>query len=252
MLWAYGITTIPERRNDLFPRTMRSLKSAGFSSPRIFIDGAYHEHENEYRTAFCCNVTMRYPRVLVSAHWLLSMWELYLREPKADRYVLFQDDIICYRNLREYLEVIPYPSPASPIPFPNGYCNLFTSPCNESGIKPSSIHPINWYPSRTLRNKTGQGGKGAQALMFDNASLQALLSSPHMVRRFQNPTKSWKNIDGGIVQAMNDLGYREYIHFPSLVQHTGEESSTIAEGKRLVSSTFRGEIFNALSLLKTN
>ena len=35
--WVYGVTTVPERRADLLPRTLVSLDRAGFPSPRIFV-----------------------------------------------------------------------------------------------------------------------------------------------------------------------------------------------------------------------
>ncbi len=37
--WMYGVTTTPTREEDLFPRTLASLKNAGFDNPWLFIDG---------------------------------------------------------------------------------------------------------------------------------------------------------------------------------------------------------------------
>ena len=39
MKWAYGITTVPSRRENLFERTLQSLAVAGFDNPRLFVDG---------------------------------------------------------------------------------------------------------------------------------------------------------------------------------------------------------------------
>jgi hypothetical protein len=57
-----------------------------------------------------------------------------------------------------------------------------------------------------------------------------------------------KFIDGGIVAAMNRVGWSEYVHVPSIVQHIGHVSS-IGHNRHPDSGTFKGEDFNLLSLL---
>src|SRR3954465_7467772 len=89
--WAYGITTVPERRYDLLPRTIHSLARGGFDLPRLFIDG----HEKSYHEWDTLPQTIRYPAIRTMGNWLLGLWELYIREPAADRYAIFQDDCVC-------------------------------------------------------------------------------------------------------------------------------------------------------------
>lgn len=202
MRWACGVTTVPQRRKDLLPRTLESLDKAGFSKPRLFIDG--EETGNDWRH-FDCPITCRFPKVRAYPNWMLSMAELYSREPKADRYVIFQDDILAVPNLREYLEYCQFPE--------CGYWNLCTYPQNlllasEPG----------WFLSN-------QRGRGAQGLVFDLDGIIELLTAQYMVLRIQDERKGWRNIDGGVVSCLRALGYKEWCHNPSLIGHTGEVSA---------------------------
>lgn len=224
MKWSYGVTTVPSRFKDLLPRTLRSLAASGFASPRLFVDGS----ARDYSAFSNYSITVRDPIVRTFGNWVLAAWELYLREPQADRYAIFQDDFVTYRNLRQYLETIDYPK--------NGYCNLYTFPENTRQDRKG------WY----LPNGRGLG---AVALVFSNESLRVLLRQEHMVDRPLNAQRGHRAIDGGIVSAMRKAGWREYVHNPSLVQHTGDFSS-MDNGHQPKADTFRGEEFDALELLE--
>lgn len=120
--WSYGVTTVPSRRDNVFPRTLASLKAAGFPNPHLFVDG--DTNSESWVNEFGLNVTARWPRVKTAANWCLSLAELYTRDAYADRYAVFQDDFVTYKNLRAYLESVPYPQ--------KGYLNLYSFPKNES------------------------------------------------------------------------------------------------------------------------
>lgn len=225
--WAYGITTVPERIDTVFPKTLESLRLAGFDQPRLFVDG---ENDCGRYAKFDLDVTLRYPRVKTAANWVLSMVELYLREPNADRYAIFQDDFITYRNLRQYLDALGYPDEKA-------YCNLYTFPQNQQ-LAPAGHK--GWFESN-------QRGKGAVALVFSNAALLALLHQTHLIERPKS-VRGDRAIDGGIVSAMTKAGYREYCHSPSLVQHTGLVSS-MGNPKHPLAPAFEGEGFDAMRLL---
>lgn len=230
--WIYGVTTVPSRRETHLLRTLSSLKLAGFDKPRLFVDGC--ENSRSWIEEFDLAVTCRSPALRVHGNWVLALYELYIREPNADRYAIFQDDIIAIANLRTYLEKVPYPE--------KGYLNLYTFSSNDS-IAPSRDY-VGFYPSNQL-------GKGALALVFDRPAVMNLLSSWHLVERVQDPARGHKSIDGGVVTALSQLGFKEYVHIPSLVQHTGEGESTIGnlhQGNRLAPS-FPGEKTNAMSFL---
>lgn len=209
MNWSYGLTTVPSRLDNLTRRTLKSLEAAGFPDPWIFLDGAgsYPIHlvseYGRYKTTF------RNPPVRTFGNWILSLWEIYLRNPQADRFAIFQDDIVACRNLRSYLEKCEWT--------PKTYQNLYTVPGN--------AHPrrgqIGWHPAVLP-------GKGALALVFDRDALWQVLrgvdisTRPLVVGREVNAfPRSWKGVDAAVVDSLTKVGYREMIHWPSLVQHTG-------------------------------
>lgn len=230
MIWSYGVTTVPQRAGDLLPRTLASLAAAGFGEPHLFVDGA--TGIEGYPAA-----TVRWPPVLTAGNWTLALWELYIRESAADRYAVFQDDFVTYRNLRAYLEWCRYPE--------KGYWNLYTFSVNERIV---IGRPVGWHVAGAS-DDGWQYGRGAVALVFNRDAVVALLKSEHLANRFQDLARGWRNIDGGIVTAMNKADYQEYVHNPSLVQHLGTESA-MGNYRQLQAASFRGEDFDAMDLLK--
>ena len=231
--WAYGVTTVPERKDVLLPQTLHSLCDAGFGDPHLFVDGC--NDPSEY-TEFGCMVSCRpKPAMSIVGNWVLGMWELYVRNPLAHRYAMFQDDIQAVGNLREYLEACPYPEP--------GYLNLMTHETNK----------------KHTRNKPGwclalQKGLGATGLVFDRDTLCAILRSDVLVWKPQAAKNviAKKKIDGGIAEATNRLGYKEYVHNPSLLQHWGINSSVGNHGSRYLPpiESFPGQETDAMDFLQ--
>lgn len=241
MRWAYGVTTVPERKRDLLPRTLRSLREGGFANPRLFVDNCTQHQGDEYAQQFGLEVTSRWPRIRTYGNWVLALAELYIRDPTATRYAIFQDDLVCYRRLREYLEQCQFPA--------RGYMNCYTFPSNESYAIEKGVLK-GWYESRPLNSgpQGWQTGRGAVSLVFNNEGVRTLLCHQHMVDRPMDAHRGYKAVDGAIVTAFNKAGYREYVHYPSLVQHTGAHS-TMRNKPHPYSATFRGEEYNALDLL---
>lgn len=247
--WAYGVTTCVERRDDLLPRTLASLAAAGFPSPRLFVDGAKDGWEH-----FGLETTYRYPTIRIVGNFLLGLAELWIRDPQADRFALFQDDILVYRNLRQYLDACPFPDgegakdmsgkgPAQK----RGYLNLYTF-CSNDHMVPSigqtGRRKVGWHLSN-------QFGRGAVGLVFCRACVIDLLTSrEHIVERpLEAGDNAWKKIDGGVISALNKRGWVEYIHWPSLTAHTGLRS-TVGNKPHRQPTEFRGEGFDAMELLK--
>lgn len=222
--WSYGVTTVPSRVDDgLLRRTLKSLAAGGFTAPRIFVDG---ELPNKPFWLKKYRVVERLETVRTFGNWILTAWELYLREPQAELFAIFQDDLVTVKNLRKYLESVHYP--------PNGYLNLYTFPQNEKDID-------GFYLSN-------QKGKGAVALVFSNEAIRTILKSEHMINRPLNPKRGWKAVDGGIVTGFKKAGWKEYVHKPSLVQHTGKVSS-MGNNEHQQARTFPGEGFDATRLI---
>lgn len=249
MRWAYGVTTVPERKDDLLPATLCSLREGGFPQPRLFVDGFTNGWTRErLRGINNLECTFHDPPLKTFGNWILGLWELYLRDPTADRYAMFQDDFLCYRNMRDYLESCPFPQ--------KGYWNLITFSNNEEVIKGQ---PIGWHeayiqgsqkqPPRPHPDRF-QAGRGAVGLVFDRDGVQTVLHDwDHIVTRPTHAASGWRGVDAAVVSAMNKAGCREYIHNPSLLFHTGRHT-TMGNRPHEDAKSFRGENFDALELLK--
>jgi GT2 family glycosyltransferase len=225
--WSYGITTVPQRRDVLLPRTIESLRVAGFDRPHLFIDKC--DSVNEYRK-FDLPFTARFKNLKTFGHWVSSLWELYATSPHSDRYAIFQDDFVTCRNLKAYLDACPYPK--------NGYLNLLTFRENHQLIGKKST---GWHHSDQL-------GKGAVALVFNRDAVLRILTHPHMTGWARDPVRGKKLIDRALSQTLKKCGYKEFIHNPSLIQHTGLNSS-MGSDRHPLSTCFRGEDFDAMEFL---
>jgi hypothetical protein len=243
--WVAAMTTVASRSN-LRDCTLESLRISGFSDITLYVDGVYGSID--------VPAVYRGANIKTYNHWVLTLTEMFLRNSEADRYVIFQDDFVCCRNLKEYLEKCSYPS--------DGYLNLFTFMGNETihrrvGVlkggkivkkKEKKIYPTaGWHRS----NQLGQGGL---ALVFNNEAVVDLLSSRHMYERRWDHERRDKFLDGAVVTAMNKAGRYEYVHNPSLIQHMGKKSSMGNDDwghtdKNPDSLYFPGEDFDALSFL---
>lgn len=232
VVWAYGVTTVPERRATYFKESLHSLHIAGFKEPRLFVDGATSEMAKSYEQSYQLPVTARNPRVRTYGNWVLSMLELLIRNPKANRFALFQDDVLFCRNLWEYLTRTHMPE--------KSYLNLYSFWKNED-LCPAGHS--GWYPSNQL-------GWGALGLVFDREGLLTLFNQKNMVERIVDPIRGYRNVDGAVSDAMKKVGYKEYVHSPSLVQHIGTVTATSKDrGPLPISKTFRGVDYDPTTLL---
>jgi hypothetical protein len=244
--WACGVTTVPIRRYTTLPLTLQSLMLAGFPNPRLFVDIQGDVDIKEVLPLYndpSFPITIRSHNIKTYGNWILALMELYIRHPHSDRYALFQDDIVMGPGVREYLEHCEYPE--------RGYINLMTFPQNEAlkhqffpkGLPEEKC--IGWYPSN-------QKGKSATALVFDRQIVLRILSNEELLNRPQEP-KGHQNIDGGLANAMRKIGYTEYVHTPSLVRHTGTET-TMGDGhpeKQPLDMSFRGENYDIMEVVRS-
>lgn len=245
--WSYGVTTVkPREQSRLLDKTLESLAHAGFDKPRLFIDG-----DNSNFERFGLEMSHRAQQTRTYGNWLLALVELVIRNPYADRYAIFQDDFVTVKNLRQYLDKVEYPR--------QGYLNLYTFPHNQPHELAKRVVPDGKGGNRRTHpdldpNKVGfypacQNGKGAVALVFSNDAVLTLLSQRHMYQRMQNDVRGHKAVDGAVVEAFRQIGWTEYVHNPSLVQHTGLISS-MGNPQHAQANSFPGEDFDALDLLQ--
>lgn len=250
--WEYGITTVPARMDTYLPITIESLKQGGFDKPRLFIDGVLSNsgigltYYQRYQAHL--GLTFRYPKLNCWGNFIHSLHELYTRNPGADRYAMFQDDIICSRNLKRYLELVPMPNGGQ------SYLNLYTFRENESIIANKPTGFVEATPLNTSRGggnyhgKQQQAGRSASALVFTAEGVRVLLSSRHSIMKGTAAgQRGWRFVDGGVVEAMNQANYWEHVHNPSLVQHIGDLSTLGNRNSK--ATTFLGEGFDCLTLL---
>lgn len=257
--WSYGVTTVSQRRRDLLPGTLASLASAGFDSPVLFVDGG---DADDYK-GFRLDTVVRTRKLRTFGTWVSALWELYVRDPGADRYAVFQDDIVACVNLKRYINAAKYPE--------KGYLNLYTfpaqkdvAPLDSAGrVQVGFFEGMYVHPCENCKGRGGclnctkgsrderrlQKGLGAVALVFDREAAITLLSSRFMVERPLDRDRGHRAVDGGIVTAMNYAGYREFVHWPSLVQHVGIESS-MGNMPHPTADSHPGPQFDALTLLQ--
>lgn len=225
MKWAYGITTVPERRYNYLPSTIASLKAGGFTHPVLFVDGPSGDFSE-----FALETVKRSSKIMAWGNWYLALLELWIRNPFADRYAIFQDDFITYKNLRPYLERCQLKD--------NQYWNLLTFPENESR---NPERKIGWYTSN-------QRGRGAVGLVFPNSAVGKFISHPEIIYKSADKRCPAKNIDGTVVNTAVKLGIREMVHMPTLIHHTGD-CSAIGNPQHQKPSSFKGDSFDALDLI---
>lgn len=227
--WMYGVTTVIHRIEEYLPPTLLTLSKAGFGEPHIFIDGSM---SSEYfYSKFGLDCSCRYPALGVVGNWVLSMWEMYYRNPHADLYAIFQDDIEMSAGAKEYIERKPFPE--------DGYANLYTVP-QTTKMKPSGLRQ-GWFATR-------QDGKGALGLVLRRDALKRLLLHRRLIEKPASANMPKKSVDGMIVSACREMNIKEYAHFPSIVQHRGT-MSTLSTPDRPISDCYRGEDFDLVTLI---
>lgn len=253
MKWSVGLTTMPERRDTTLPCTLTSLCATGWDEARLFVDGV--EDDPVY---YDCDATFRQPQIGAWANWCLGLTELHLREPNADAYLMCQDDVVFSKNVRQYIEKRWHQRAG--IMHGNGWLNLYTVSENEQVIADKQLGT--WHKSAEW-NPGRQVGRGALALAFSNQCVEALLSHPSVVTKCRSgrPTTG---IDGTVTDALNALGWREWVSNPSLCDHIGGNCSIIdrqvnelvqnhkrasIRGELPKCQSFKGVEFDCLNLL---
>jgi hypothetical protein len=219
--FVYGVRTVQARIDDgTLKATLDSLAAAGFDKPWIFADGV---DDVSVIRSMGLEVTNYSPALRAVGSFITSLWQLYVRFPHADRYIMFEDDVEAVRDLRTRLETMAWPGEA--------YLNLYTSRRNER------LTDDGWQPALDR-------GFGSQGIVFDRAAIASLLTAPHLTKKVTSiggRSPAWRNVDGMIWQCMTDAGFTEYVHWPSLLQHTGQQSTLGNNGAHRAKSFVDGE-----------
>ena len=141
---------------------------------------------------------------------------------------MVQDDVVFSKNVRQHVERCWRPSLGSISPMElKGWLNLFTFDLNEQVIAAKPLGT--WHESAELigsGKKGRQCGKGALAYVFSNQGVEALLSHPTMIAKCRS-SRPRTGVDGAVTDAMNAMGWREWVSNPSLCDHIGGDCSVI-------------------------
>lgn len=222
--WAVGLTTAPRSIPTLSP-CISSLRDAGWAHPRLFV-----EPGTDVPPEFSeLPKSLRDETLGAFPNWYLGVTELFLRQPRAEAFLICQDDILLSRGLRRYLEHRLWPSETV------GVVSLYRPSC----------YPEGDAGTFTDENR-GWSSWGALAYVFSNPGVRQLLADPILLNhRHHGPGGGLRNIDSivGAWCERQQLPY--YVHTPSLVQHIGDTSTIYANaanvGSRMAAS-FQEEI----------
>lgn len=207
--WAVGVTTAP-RRLPTLERCVRSIAQAGWQSPRLFVDG-----DCDIPEAFGhLDVSHRASTLGAFPNWYLGLTELYLRHPRADAYLMCQDDVLLARGLKEYLEEKLWP--AEEIGVLSLYCPSHEHRDDAAGF---------------CVTDPGWEAWGALAYLFSNPGVRAFLSDANVLNhRHHGPAEGLRNIDSVVGGWCRRRGLPYFVHVPSLAQHIGETSTIWKRG----------------------
>ena len=223
------------------------MAAAGFDKSMLFVDGC--DDPASY-APLGLSVTCRLPAVGNFANWFLSALAVYLSDPFADMYAMFEDDLILSRGARSFLEVTARSD--------KQYYSLYTCPVNEKQ------RVAGWSETRWCTNPDGtlyQKGLGAVGLVFTREVFKTLLSDHGMLEHATDnrinthsirgvitaERRGSARVDGAVVAVLNARGVSEMCHTPSIAQHVGDVS-TMGHAKFQRSKTFMGENFDMMSV----
>ncbi len=208
--WAVGVTTAPRAQPSLAD-CLTSMKSAGWTDPRLFVDG----HVDVPEPFDGLPRTARTPQLGAWPSYYLALAEMLMREPAADAFLLVQDDVVFAPgfDVRTYLEQAFWPGKKPAI------VSLL---CPGPYTRPDP----GWYPFND------DWIWGAQAFVFSPLAARAFLADTSVVchrdSRDRNPTA---DIDWCVGQWASRHKQPIYYPTPSLVQHVGQISS-LWQGRR--------------------
>jgi hypothetical protein len=199
--WAVGVTTAP-RSVPTLERCLQSLVEAGWPRPRLFVDG-----DVALPRGFAdLPRTHRDPQMGAWPNYYLALGELLMRHPRADAYMLVQDDTLFCQGVcvRDYLERALWPGPTP------GLVSLFSprSPENAAAA---------WHAYRRVWNHC------ALAFIFPRHVAQQFLASSDVV--LHRVRHGLANIPWRVGRWAVEAGVSFHYPAPSLVQHIGHVST---------------------------
>ncbi|MBL8818583.1 MAG: hypothetical protein JNL58_21325 [Planctomyces sp.] len=202
--WAVGVTTAPRSVYTL-SRMLQSLRTAGWNEAFIFAEPG-SSNEGLSRDHRWCP---RGIRLGAFANWYVSLTELFMLNPKADAFLLCQDDVVFCADTRTYLERELWSHRQSHLV--SLYCPATLNQFTESGFHELGSH------SKLC---------GALALVIPNSVARAILcDSLFFHHRRNGAMNGLASIDSVVGTWCERTSTPFLVHSPSLCQHIGTSST---------------------------
>ncbi len=205
--WAVGLVTAP-RPEPTIGQTLESLRAAGFDSVHIFAEPG-SPIPDEFRGF---PVTVHGRSLGNLGNFFTSLFALYMMNPRAEAYALFQDDILAARGLRPWCDREFWPEQT-------GLVSFFTS-------RVYSADTVGWRVLRLGFFRT----YGAQAFAFRRDVLEQFLTDG---RSLQFRKTRDEGDDAVVGEWATRAGIGIAYHTPSLVQHVGTAAAIARVGHGL-------------------
>lgn len=207
LAWATGVLTAP-RPKPTIRETLRSLRAGGFESVHVFAEPGSWIPE-EFRSL---PLTVHGQTLGNLGNFFTSLMALYMTDPRADCYAVFQDDVEVARGLRPWCDGEFWPQDT-------GLVSLFTSRVHGDDT-------LGWRVLKLGRYRTF----GAQAFVFRRDVLQQLLTDRQSLE-FRETRRHGSDAVVGEWAARQGVGIA--YHTPSLVQHVGTAAAIAGPGHGL-------------------
>lgn len=200
---AYAVTTCPRKVSTLHA-TLNALDRAGWDEPLIIDD--------------------QHKRRGAAGNWLVALTDLYIQQPNAQRYAIFQDDIDVRAHARAVVDALEMPPRA-------GVLSLYV---------PAK------YTARTSGVHRHDKLIGALALILPAGPVRELLASGMLASYRATGPNDGRYLDVKLGEWMQEQDYAIYYYHPSLVQHTGEHSTLYPNVGATISNNRRSAEYDNL------
>ena len=200
--WSVAVTTSP-RRHSVLEACLESIARAGWDDVLLFMDGTVRvpPQFSHLPTSW-----REHPLGACTA-WYVCLMELVARQPDADAYVIFQDDVLLHlgERLRDYLQLALWPA-ARP-----GLVSLYN---------PGLIQRRGWHPLPR------DWDWGTLAVVFPAGLARQFLSDPAVVRScLPAKTGTHRPIPDMVRGWTRRAQVTIWCPSPSLTQHMGATST---------------------------
>lgn len=198
-----GIITAP-RTPHYLGESLDSFFGQFQIKPFVFCEPSTKSFHNQAKTICCYNATC----CGYSRNWFNGLESIVMTR-NSDWIMMCEDDILWYPHAGNILEELIFSGPEPGLY--SLYCSQYNA--NEAGL----------WKFTEMQDRRG-GLCGALALVLHRNVATKLLNGQQI---FWTESEDGKYLDYGIAETVKQIGYRRFIHTPTLVHHMGYEHSTI-------------------------